>query len=134
MMKVIVGASVFLLCCLLVVNIFIWKSDVSKLEEPTPQPTIIYDQHGEIASKVTGSKIDGVKIEQIPEHLIQAVIATEDQKFYKHSGINVIGIVRALTQNTMSGEIVAGEVRLHSSWLKTSFYHKSVPIRGRLKN
>ena len=120
-MKVIVGASVFLLCCLLVFNIFIWKSDVSKLEEPTPQPTIIYDQNGEVASKVTGSKIDGINIDQIPEHLIHAVIATEDQKFYKHSGINVIGIVRAMTQNTMSGEIVAGGSTITQQLAKNVF-------------
>ncbi|MEK5080227.1 PBP1A family penicillin-binding protein [Solibacillus sp. FSL W7-1436] len=132
-MKVIVGASIFLLCFFLIFNIFIWKSDVSKLEEPTPQPTIIFDQHGEIASKVTGSKIDGVKIEQIPEHLIHAVIATEDQKFYKHSGINVIGIIRAMTQNTMSGEIVAGGSTITQQLAKNVFLTQERTYTRKLK-
>ncbi|MDN4492504.1 transglycosylase domain-containing protein [Ureibacillus aquaedulcis] len=107
-MKILIGMLGFALCSLLILNILIWTSDVSKLEEPTPQPTIIYDQNGKVASKIEVSNIEGVSIKQIPEHLIHAVIATEDQRFYKHEGINYIGIVRALAQNMMSGEIVAG--------------------------
>ena len=132
-MKIIVGASIFLLCCFLIFNIFIWTSDVSKLEEPTPQPTIIYDQNGEVASKVTGSKIDGVNIEQIPEHLIHAVIATEDQKFYKHNGINVIGIVRAMTQNTLRGEIVAGGSTITQQLAKNVFLTQERTYTRKLK-
>ncbi|MGE7982014.1 transglycosylase domain-containing protein [Solibacillus sp. NPDC093137] len=133
MVKVIAVGSVFLLCCFLIFNIFVWASDVSKLEEPTPQPTIIYDQNGDIASKVTGSKIDGVSIGQIPEHLIHAVIATEDQKFYKHGGINMIGIVRALTQNMMSGEIVAGGSTITQQLAKNVFLTQERTYTRKLK-
>lgn len=133
MLKVIAVGSVFLLCCFLLFNIFIWTSDVSKLEEPTPQPTIIYDQNGDIASKVTGSKIDGVSIGQIPEHLIHAVIATEDQKFYKHNGINVIGIVRAMTQNMMNGEIVAGGSTITQQLAKNVFLTQERTYTRKLK-
>ena len=133
MVKVIAVGSVFLLGCFLIFNIFVWASDVSKLEEPTPQPTIIYDQNGEVASKVTGSKIDGVNIEQIPEHLIHAVIATEDQKFYKHGGINMIGIVRALTQNMMSGEIVAGGSTITQQLAKNVFLTQERTYTRKLK-
>ncbi|EKB44054.1 Penicillin-binding protein 1A/1B [Solibacillus isronensis B3W22] len=133
MVKLIAVGSVFLLCCFLIFNIFVWASDVSKLEEPTPQPTIIYDQNGEVASKVTGSKIDGVNIEQIPENLIHAVIATEDQKFYKHGGINMIGIVRALTQNMMSGEIVAGGSTITQQLAKNVFLTQERTYTRKLK-
>ncbi|WP_235863439.1 transglycosylase domain-containing protein [Ureibacillus sinduriensis] len=119
--KILAAVLIFFLASLLLFNILIWTSDVSKLEEPTPQPTIIYDQKGDVASKISGSKIDGVSIEQIPEHLVQAVIATEDQKFYKHDGINVIGIVRALMQNITSGDIVAGGSTITQQLAKNVF-------------
>ena len=77
--KLIIAGIIGVLACFLVVNIFIWTSDVSKLEEPAPQPTIIYDQNGEMASKISHSNIEGVRIKQIPKEVIQAVIATEDQ-------------------------------------------------------
>lgn len=109
------------LICLLIVNVFIWTSDVSKLEEPAPQPTIIYDQDGAIASKIAASNIEGVGIEQIPSHLINAVIATEDQQFFKHNGVNYLGIARALTQNVFSGEIVAGGSTITQQLAKNAF-------------
>ena len=115
-----VGILLFLIS-VLIVNIYIWKSDVSKLEKPAPQPTIIYDQNGEIASKISNSKIEGVGINQIPEEVIDAVISTEDQRFYKHNGLNYIGISRALFQNMMSGEVVAGGSTITQQLAKNVF-------------
>ena len=120
-MKILVGCGVLFLACLLIVNIFIWRSDVSKLEQAVPQPTIIYDKHGETASKITASKIEGVGIKQIPEHMVQAVISTEDQLFYKHNGINYFGIARALFQNMTSGEIIAGGSTITQQLAKNVF-------------
>ena len=96
------------MCGLLVLNLLINSSDVSKLEEPEPRPTFIYDQNGEIASKISNSNIEGVRLDQIPKELIEAVISAEDQQFYKHNGINYFGIARAFTQNLLKGEVVAG--------------------------
>lgn len=102
-------------------NIFIWTTDVSKLEEPAPQPTTIFDQGGEVASKIASSNIEGVSIEKIPEDVVHAVIATEDQRFYKHDGINYFAIVKALIKNTVSGEIVAGGSTLTQQLAKNAF-------------
>ncbi|MCG7344951.1 PBP1A family penicillin-binding protein [Sporosarcina sp. ACRSL] len=96
------------LCGLVMVNQLISSSDVSKLEEPEPRPTFIYDQNGEIVSKISNSNIEGVRLDQIPKELIEAVISVEDQQFYKHNGINFFGIARAFTQNLLTGEVVAG--------------------------
>ena len=90
------------------VNRLIASSDVSKLEEPEPRPTFIYDQNGEVVSKISNSNIEGVRLDQIPKELIEAVISVEDQQFYKHNGINYFGIARAFTQNLLKGEVVAG--------------------------
>jgi len=106
---------------LLVFNIFIWTSDVSKLETPVPQPTMIYDQNGEIASKISNSSIEGITIKQIPKDVIHAVISVEDQRFYKHHGVNVFGIIRALFQNAASGEVVAGGSTITQQLAKNVF-------------
>lgn len=105
----------------LVLNIMIWSTDVSKLEDPAPQPTIIFDQNNKVASRVAASNIEGVSIKQIPDHLIQAVISTEDQRFYKHDGINYFAIAKAFVQNTMSGDIVAGGSTLTQQLAKNAF-------------
>ena len=102
------GMLVVVICGLVMVNLLISSSDVSKLEEPEPRPTFIYDQNGEIVSKISNSNIEGVRLDQIPKELIEAVISVEDQQFYKHNGINYFGIARAFTQNLLKGEVVAG--------------------------
>ncbi|WP_172954431.1 transglycosylase domain-containing protein [Solibacillus sp. R5-41] len=119
--KLVLAGITFVLISLFIFNIFIWKSDISKLENPVPQPTIIYDQNGDIASKISNSNIEGVSIEEIPKEVIQAVISTEDQRFYKHNGVNYIGIIRAFFQNLISGEVVAGGSTITQQLAKNVF-------------
>jgi penicillin-binding protein 1A len=45
---------------------------------------------------------------ELPPHLINAVIATEDRRFFEHHGLDVFGIVRAFYVNQKAGRIVQG--------------------------
>ncbi len=49
-----------------------------------------------------------VPLSELPPHLSQAVLATEDRRFYKHFGMDVIGFGRALWVNIRAGRIVQG--------------------------
>jgi penicillin-binding protein 1A len=49
-----------------------------------------------------------VPLEEIPDHLINAFLATEDRKFYSHWGVDIFGIARALFANIREGEVVQG--------------------------
>ena len=103
-----IGMIVVAICGLVMLNRLIASNDVSKLEETEPIPTFIYDQNGEVVSKISNSNIEGVRLDQIPKELVEAVISVEDQQFYKHGGVNYFGIARAFTQNMLQGEVVAG--------------------------
>jgi penicillin-binding protein 1A len=46
-----------------------------------------------------------VPLEQIPDYVIQAVLATEDRRFFEHWGIDPIGTMRALTVNARGGGV-----------------------------
>lgn len=121
MVKLLLAGIVVIFSCFLILNIFIWTSDVSKLEKPAPLPTIIYDQKGDIASKISNSSIEGVRLNQIPIDVIHAVISIEDQRFYKHNGINYLAILRAFFQNMISGEIEAGGSTITQQLAKNVF-------------
>ncbi len=45
---------------------------------------------------------------ELPQHLINAVIATEDRRFFKHHGVDIFGIMRASYVNHEAGRIVQG--------------------------
>src|SRR3989338_2550428 len=49
-----------------------------------------------------------VKFYELPDHLINAVIATEDRKFFSHLGIDFFAIIRAFYANQQAGKIVQG--------------------------
>ena len=51
---------------------------------------------------------DQVIYKQIPRHLIEAVVATEDRRFFTHSGVDILGILRASYVNSRAGRIVQG--------------------------
>jgi len=49
-----------------------------------------------------------VPLDQLPGHLAEAVIATEDRRFYQHFGMDVVGFGRAMVANIKAGRIVQG--------------------------
>ncbi|OQA22746.1 MAG: Penicillin-binding protein 2D [Actinobacteria bacterium ADurb.Bin346] len=63
--------------------------------------TLIATFHGEENRELVGLK-------EMPKNLINAVISIEDERFYKHRGVDFEGIVRAFLINLQSGEIVEG--------------------------
>ena len=51
---------------------------------------------------------DPIGIHEMPFYLVQALVATEDRRFYEHFGVDVIGIARASAANLRAGRIVQG--------------------------
>ncbi len=45
---------------------------------------------------------------ELPPHLINAVIATEDRRFFSHHGVDIFGIIRAYHANKKAGRIIQG--------------------------
>lgn len=67
-------------------------------------PMRIYTQDGKLISQYGVKRRIPVKLEDVPEKLIEAVIATEDSRFYDHHGIDPIGVVRAAINLVITGE------------------------------
>jgi len=67
-------------------------------------PMRIFTQDGKLISQYGVKRRIPLTLEQIPEQLKQAVIATEDSRFYEHPGIDPIGMMRALVNLVVTGE------------------------------
>ncbi len=73
--------------------------------------TRIYDRSGRLLYEILppeGGRNTAIPLDQIPQHCLHAVIATEDANFYNHPGVDIVGIVRALAINVQGGEVIAG--------------------------
>ena len=57
----------------------------------------------------------------MPDHLIKAVLATEDRRFYEHFGIDFLGTFRALITNAQAGGVVQGGSTLTQQLAKNLF-------------
>lgn len=83
--------------------------------------SVFYDIRGEaITSTVAGNRIE-VPLTRIAPPLRQAVIAVEDARFYKHPGIDPVGIARALVRNIRAGQIVEGGSTITQQLAKNMF-------------
>lgn len=72
--------------------------------------TKIYDRNGVLLYEVfdpQGGRRTTVPLSQMPEHLINATIATEDANFYSNAGVNIRGMMRGAYQ-TLSGAQLQG--------------------------
>ncbi|MGH1351163.1 MAG: transglycosylase domain-containing protein [Methyloligellaceae bacterium] len=68
-----------------------------------------------------GLRRNHVKLTEMPPHVVAAVLATEDWRFYYHPGLDPIGIIRATIQNRRAGRIVAGGSTITQQLAKVLF-------------
>jgi penicillin-binding protein 1A len=76
---------------------------------------------------------DAVPLEEIPDHLIKATLATEDRRFFEHFGVDFIGTARALGENLRANEVVQGGSTLTQQLAKNLFLSSERSVTRKLK-
>src|SRR5574340_736960 len=83
--------------------------EVHQLEEYKPSITTrVYSSSNRLLAEFFLENRTPVNINDVPEMLINALIATEDTRFYSHFGVDVRGILRAMYRNIRAGRILEG--------------------------
>src|SRR5688572_13354715 len=76
---------------------------------------------------------DSIPIEEFPDHLIKATLATEDRRFYEHFGIDIPGTFRAVLANTRAGGVVQGGSSISQQLAKNLFLSNERTIERKVK-
>ena len=83
--------------------------------------SFVYDDNGkEIATFAPSDNREYAKLSDIPLDLQHAVIATEDERFYDHNGIDIKGIFRAMATNLKTGKFTEGASTITQQLVKNN--------------
>jgi penicillin-binding protein 1A len=89
------------------------------LSKSAAKITILADNKQVIAEK--GLRRSHVKLEDMPPHLIHAVLDTEDRRFFYHYGFDPAGMLRATITNRRAGRIIQGGSTITQQLVKVLF-------------
>jgi len=96
--------------------------EVKTLEEYKPSITSrVYSDNNKLLAEFFMENRTPVVLTDVPEDLIQALIATEDTRFYSHRGIDLRGIARALYRNVRAKKVLEGGSTLTQQLAKVLF-------------
>ncbi|MEZ8293043.1 penicillin-binding protein 1A [Vibrio splendidus] len=108
--------------------------DVATLRDVKLQtPMQVFSQDGKLISQFGEKRRNPVTYDEIPHHLVEALIATEDSRFYEHPGIDPIGITRAALVVAMSGSAKQGASTITQQLARNFFLSNEKKIMRKIK-
>ncbi|NMO97087.1 transglycosylase domain-containing protein [Paenibacillus lemnae] len=118
--------AVIAIFCALAGYLFIMVSGERLLDENRDKLTAngtskVYDRNGNLMGELSIQKSDPVNIEDVPELLKAAFIATEDKRFAEHNGVDIWSIGRAAVKDIMARSMVEGGSTITQQLAKNIF-------------
>jgi penicillin-binding protein 1A len=91
------------------------------------------DRYGNVVGHRGIIHEDSVPFDQLPDHLVKAVLATEDRRFFSHFGIDFLGLARAMNENAKAGGVVQGGSTLTQQLAKNLFLTNERSLERKIK-
>ncbi|MDR3187289.1 MAG: PBP1A family penicillin-binding protein [Holosporaceae bacterium] len=108
--------------------------DLDNLETKGRRASVIFESYdGKIVATYGDLFRRVVKVTQLPPHVGNAVLAIEDRRFYKHCGVDFVGLIRAMFTNLVYGRIVQGGSSLTQQLAKNLFLSPSRSIKRKVQ-
>jgi penicillin-binding protein 1A len=126
------GMGGLLLALALAVPAFRETSDEDWLKK-SELAVVFLDRYGNDIGSRGIKHSNAVALADFPDHLIKAVLATEDRRFYEHFGIDISGTARALVSNARAGGVVQGGSSISQQLAKNLFLNNERTIERKVK-
>lgn len=108
--------------------------DVATLRDVQLQtPMQVYSQDGKLISQFGEKRRIPLRLEEMPPELIEAIIATEDSRFYEHYGFDPIGITRAAIAVVASGSAKQGASTITQQLARNFYLSNEKKIMRKIK-
>ena len=103
---------------------------VSKIRQPS---TIIMAENGNDIAKFGNVYADTIYPDNLPQNITNAIIATEDRRFYKHFGFDILGFSRAILTNLYHRRYVQGASTITQQVAKNIFLTPNKTIKRKVQ-
>jgi membrane peptidoglycan carboxypeptidase len=130
----IVGSSVAVLLVLVVgYSIATLPLEGGLQVDPAPSALVVEADNGETFA--TRGVFKGIKVTpaDVPAHLAQAVVAIEDRRFYRHPGVDPLGILRAAWRNWQAGGTREGGSTITQQLARLMFLSPDQNLRRKIQ-
>ncbi len=95
--------------------------------------TVVYDIDGNIIAKLGTQKRESITYDQLPQVLIDAIIATEDSRFFQHNGVDLFRFIKATIQQLLGQESAGGASTLTMQTVKNRITQKGNTNEGKIE-
>jgi penicillin-binding protein 1A len=104
---------------------------LATLDARPPNVTVLAADGTVLAER--GLRRGHVRLDALPPHLVEAVLATEDRRFYRHPGIDPLGLLRAGVRNVRAGAVVEGGSTITQQLAKNLFLKPERTVTRKLE-
>lgn len=109
--------------------------DVKKLALYTPPVhSQIYSRDGKVLLTIAKEKREMTTLKQVPKHVVNAFLASEDSNFFEHHGVDYYGILRAIWADVRAGKLVQGGSTITQQVAKSVFLSNHKSFTRKLKD
>lgn len=108
--------------------------DLDQLESYDRPPGIrVYDTADNLIGSYGHVVGKYITYDELPKHLVQALLSTEDRRFFEHDGVDPFGIARAMYHNIMAGGVVQGGSTITQQLAKNTFLTPARTLKRKIQ-
>jgi penicillin-binding protein 1A len=101
---------------------------------PLAESTRLFDAQGRLITQLEAEENrENVRLSELPQHLLDAVVAIEDSRFWEHKGVDVKAILRAAVTNATEGEVAEGGSTITQQYVKNALIGDEQSVNRKMR-
>ena len=135
-LSIILFISIILISIFLVFALYIvlTSPDFEKKELYQSEPSILYDKFGNELARVGAEDSSIISYDDIPNVLIDALVATEDSRFFQHNGIDLFRFIMATGKTLLGSKDAGGASTLSMQVIKNTYTQKGELEKNKIES